>query len=227
MTNKEYDLMIKELLEKYLDAQFSFLPPENEAHYEFSDNFNKKMEKLIKQVKHPYLIYINTTAKKVAVAVACIVLILTSLLSVTAVREKIVDFFYEIFDTHTSVEVEFQDSKTQIDKYYTLSYLPNDYKLAYEYRDDIISDTVWMITDNKTISLFQEISFRNKVTLNSEDVNVEERTVNNTPCLFMNQENNCIYFWEFDGYNFTLTYDVSLGEDFAAEVIGKLVECDG
>ncbi len=47
MTEKEIDEKIKQLLECYLERQFASIPPENEISYEFSEQFNEKMQILI------------------------------------------------------------------------------------------------------------------------------------------------------------------------------------
>ncbi len=224
MLNKEYDLIIKKSLEKYLEAEFSDVPNEDEIDYEFSNTFNKKMEKIINRLEHPYWYFVNTTARKVAVIVVCIILIVTSLLSVTAVREKIVEFFYEVFDTHTAITLEDdEDFKDIIDTQYTIATIPNEYINVSEFKDDMTFNLVWENSNKQTIIFFQKLS-KDVLNLNSEDVLVKETTVNNTPCVFMQQEEDYIYYWEFDGYSFTVHYPVSLGEEFAEQVIGKLVE---
>ncbi len=223
MLDKEYDILIKNLLEKCYEIEFSDIPPENEIEYEFSEKFNNDMNKLIKRVGKPYFRLINTTAKKIAVIAACIALLAVSLLSVSAVREKLVEFFYEVFDTHTLVIVDEDSQNDQIKTYYTISNIPKDYVLAYENNDVIIWGLVWECPDKKSI-IFDQVLSKDFLGLNSEDAEVEEVMVNETPCLQMKQERNYIYYWEFDGYSFSLTYDVSLGEEFAQQVIGKLVE---
>ncbi len=223
MLKKEYDAIIKNLLEKCFEIEFSDIPPENEINYEFSEKFKNNMDKHINRIGKPYFKLINTTAKRIAVVAACVVLIVASLLSVSAVREKLVEFFYQVFDTYTSAVIDEDENSEIIEVYYTISNIPDGFSNVLTDAHGNILSVIWENSNKEPILLAQRLA-KDSVMLDSEDSTVEEKTVNETPCLFIEQGLEYIYYWEFDGYSFTLNYPISLGESYAEQVIGNLVE---
>lgn len=78
--------------------------PENDdiINYSFSDGFTKKMQKLIISQKTSYWRFVNTAAKKVAVIFLVSIVLFSSAMSVRAIRESVVEFFKEVYDTFVS-----------------------------------------------------------------------------------------------------------------------------
>ena len=224
MKHNQYDDILREGLIRYKQLEFANVPPEDEINHIFSEKFNKAKTKLLRSIDRPLWKYTNTVAKRAAVILVCLVLAAASLLTVDAVRKKVVDFIYEIFDTHTLIEYKVEQN-LKIEKYYMLPNVP----AAFSQISKVINQTTTLFffesESNQTIA-FTQTTKDGIQRLNSENSQIVETIINNTPCIVVQQQNIYIYYWEFDGYAFTLTYSTVLGEEYAQSVIGKLIEID-
>ncbi len=223
MTNKDYDELIRQGLAEYFNIEFSDVPPEDEIEHEFSEKYLREKEKLIRKVGTSYWRYVNTAAKKVAVIMITFIIAFSSLMSVDAVREKIVDFVYTIFETFTEIDSNNNTYKSKIDRCYTTEFVS-------EYFSDVVIDKTenrvimrWESAKKGDIYLSQFSSASTQI-FNSEDAELKETIINDTPCLVCENEASYFCYWEFDGYRFELIYPIELGEEFMSTVVGHLVE---
>lgn len=109
-----------------------------ELHYEFSDKYNRKINKLIKRREKPYFKLICTTWRRVVCTAAAVIIILASSLSVEAVRETIHDFLMNIFKGYTTVSVSetIKEYPTVIEEEYEISNLPEGFELSEYFCDE-------------------------------------------------------------------------------------------
>ncbi len=124
LLKKALDLYVEETAEQYKFTQ--------NLNIDFSPDFEKSMQRLIKRQKKPYFKLINTVAKRVAIIIAVIIIALTStVLSVDALREKIKNFVIETFEKF-SIVVYNDNLNTieQIKEYYSPSYIPKGYEIS-------------------------------------------------------------------------------------------------
>ena len=91
-----YDILLIKGLTKLKEIEFSFVPNKDEIEYTFSDKYIKSKKQLLKRMSHSYWKYTNTVAKKVAVIIITLILTFSSLMSVDAIREKLLDFVFNI-----------------------------------------------------------------------------------------------------------------------------------
>ena len=104
---------------------------EVDKRYEFSEKYNKKINKLIKHREKPYFTLICTTGRRVACFVTALLILSFSSLSVKAVREAVCDFFMNIFSDHTEIIADSEIVNSyphSIDEEYHISSLPNGFK---------------------------------------------------------------------------------------------------
>lgn len=99
MTKKQFDDAFREVVSR---EYYNIPNNEYDINISFSENFEKKMRKLIKSQKTIYWRFINSSAKKVAVIFLVCTVFLTSAMSVRAIREPVVEFFKEVYDTFVS-----------------------------------------------------------------------------------------------------------------------------
>ncbi len=226
VTTDNYDEALRKGLIDYKLLELSHVPPENEINHVFSEKYLKAKARLLRKLKKQHLKHTNTVVKRVAVIIACCFIAATSALSVEAVRNKIVEFFYNVFDTHTEIVSDDSEKRTTVETYYTLAYIPEGYTVDIE---DVNSNGVYFTAKNNNsqqISFEQALSYDSLLSFDSENTDVIETIINKTPCIMIKQNFDYIFYWEFDGYGFTLTYPDDLGENFAEEVIGKLVKVE-
>ncbi len=223
MTNNKYDKLMIEALKRYKDTQLSSVPAENDIQYEFTQNFNRKMNKLIERQEKRNNKIFNNTAKKAATIILAIVMGLSLTLSIEAIREPIFKFFYEVFFNRTEINYNVDNDDT-ITTYYTLPIIPEGYvKTTDALINELGTDICWINENNKTINFKQSIANIDS-SIDSEDSNVMEVTVNNTNTLYCNNGHSIIYAWSEYGYYFELIYPSELGEKYMYNIIGKLEE---
>lgn len=123
--SKALDEVVDARLDDYVETL------EVDKRYEFSEKYNKKINKLIKHREKPYFTLICTTGRRVACFVTALLILSFSSLSVKAVREAVCDFFMNIFSDHTEIiaDSEIENSYPHsIDEEYHISSLPNGFK---------------------------------------------------------------------------------------------------
>ena len=225
MENK-YDELLIQGLTKLMDLEFSHFSKEEDLNYEFSNEYIKYKEKLIKNLGNSYWKFVNTVAKKVAVIIISLIIAFSSLLTVDAFREKVVDFIYKVYVSYTELLYKNNNQNMFIEKYYSSHYIPNNYSIVALNIDSVERMYVlWINKNGSYISLTQNV-FSGSNQFNSEHGELSEIIVNNTPCLTCKTNTDYFCYWEFDGYRFELIYPIDLGEEFMSKVVGNLVEID-
>lgn len=218
-----YDILLIKGLTKLKEIEFSFVPNKDEIEYTFSDKYIKSKKQLLKRMSHSYWKYTNTVAKKVAVIIITLILTFSSLMSVDAIREKLLDFVFNIYSTFTVIKSNTAIEKSHIDTYYTLSNIPEEFNVSLTNHNSIISTMFWTNKKEQDIVFTQSITAISS-SLNSEHGKLNETIINNTPCLTCKNDTNYFCYWEFDGFRFELVYPIDLGEEYLREIIGKLVK---
>ena len=123
---------LKKALHLYAEkAANSFPDEETVSHINFSDEFEQKMNDIIKKRKKPIYIIFNTTAKKVASIAAAFVLIISLAFSVDAVRERFAQMLQKSFSNHIEIEIE-GDKTEYIAEIYAITEIPEGYTMSDE-----------------------------------------------------------------------------------------------
>lgn len=101
-----YSILSRAIGEAFEPKLDEFIDSVNfDVNAEFSEKFERKMDKLIRRRNKPYFNLICTGGRRAACIVAAIIILSASSLSVEAVREAVNDFFMSIFGDHTAVSV--------------------------------------------------------------------------------------------------------------------------
>lgn len=224
MKNKYDDLLIQGLT-KLKNLEFAYVSNAGEINYSFSEKYISNKERLIKNLGRPYWKYINTVAKKAAVIIVALIIAFSSLMTVDAFREMVVNFVYKIYATFTEIVEDTSTNKDSLLRQYVPKHIPESYT------KEITSLYSGLVTNIYTNQNEQVIAFTQNHTSNFHQFNSEhgtlyETVVNDTPCLVCKDNDLYYCYWEFDGYRFELIYPLDLGEEFMSEVVGNLVEID-
>lgn len=190
---------LKNAFREVMDKEFSHLPKESDIDYEFSKAFNKKMEKIIKEQRKSYWSLINSTPKKVAIVCIVIITLFTMLFSVQAIREPIVTFFTEIYETFTKHTFD-GDTTQSITHEYTLSKLPSTFVETNKIKNSIAITTVFENNAGDIIEFSQSATGYAEITIDTE--NGEQYYVNLNSCELSVYENEEVLhvFWVQDSY---------------------------
>lgn len=166
--------------------------------HDFSQEFEKKMKRLIKRREKPYYKIINTIGKRVA-CIAMVIIIASSVtvMSVDALRSAFIDFWVSVFERFSIVQsVDDGNVPETIDDVYEITYDLSEYTYDLWYSDDF-SRNIEYTNDDIIIYFNQDVKSNYDNLLNTEDIEIETIIING---------HEAIYFCDNHNYN-TLIWD--------------------
>ena len=213
-----------ELREAFREAarrEFAAVPAEAELDYVFSRRFERKMRRMIRAEAHGYWNLIDTAAKRVAIAAAILLMLLSTVMAIRPVRERVIRFFVEAYEEY--FEIRFgEEEKDDLDPTpkpmvrYTLTELPAGYEeVRFEQLKHILW-THWKDPYGKHISLTQETG-TNEITVNQTTDTLRIGTLR-VDCY--QYAEHTTYIWEQEGYVFYL----SVYSGFPKEELEPMIE---
>lgn len=200
-----------------------FVPAEGEIRY--SEEYLRDMERILKQSRKPLHRYFNTIGKRIAGIAAAILILFGCSMTVSAVREPVMNFFVNIYDKF--VEIVFgEDSITKtpdvIDSVYTLGVVPDGYAIDKINNQTVYVYTVWKNDSGDRIVLFQGI-LRNALTLDAEesDYTIFER--NGRRIAFIEKNEYKAFYWNSEKYEFRLIIPNDMTQEDAFTLIDSFI----
>lgn len=204
--------------------EFAHIPKEEDIEYEFSEHFNKKMDKLLRKIEHNSVYPTLKLSKRILTVVAAILILLAGLMSVSAIREPVVNFIVKEYETF--MEFFFSgDTSERIEYEYVLSEIPEGFDLVTQTSD---YDVVYAEYKNETTG--DEIVFSQAVTddlalsIDNEHGTISNELVNDTEVCIYEHENGK-YFqanWTLQTYSLTLTYYGNIEKDAFLELVESI-----
>lgn len=162
------------LEEKLLDA----MPQDEKITYHFSDKFERKMKKLCKQVKlkEQYGFPIATMKKSAAAIILILGVTFAMSLSVKAVREKLFDYFVEIYETYIEKTYQIDEENVEEFKPLFLKKSPKGYELTV--KDVGESYVIWEYQNKELESevIFSQNQIRNGTIVANDTEYEREKT---------------------------------------------------
>lgn len=166
--------------------EFIHIPNEEDIKYEFSEKFNKKMKKLLRKTEHKGIHHSAKISKRIIAVAAAIVIILAGLMSVSAIREPVVNFVLDFFEDHidfgfsgdVSQEIEYEYGFSEIPEGFDLVNKISDYDIKYtKFKNEKSGDELILkqtITDQKSISVDNEHGISTTNFINGMEVYIYE-----------------------------------------------------
>lgn len=190
----------KQAFREVVAAEFAYVPTaEANIDFFFSRKFTAKMEKLIRSQKKPYWVYINTAAKRVAIICIVFLTLLTSACTVKAIREPIVSFFTDIYNTYIRYIFE-GDTVEEITHEYSLKYVPSDFQLVNSTQNASMILTVYENERGDVIEFTQSITDGLENTVDNENGNVYSLDISGVEVRILEIENVREAIWIQDEY---------------------------
>lgn len=128
---KNFDDFLRQGVAEYTEEKLQS-PLYREDKFEFSPEFEKKMDKMLKSEHNVYHKLTLTRARKVLLVAAIIAAMLAASLSVEAVRNTIANFFVQVFSDHDTISANTEETTypTKIEKAYEFTDLPEGCELS-------------------------------------------------------------------------------------------------
>lgn len=210
----------KNAFREVVSSEFAHIPTdENSIDFTFSEHFNKRMEKLIRSQKKVYYNFINTVYKRVAIICIVLLTMLTTACSVKAIREPIVNFFTEVYESFTRYFFE-GDTVDVLTKEYSIRELPDGFIQTSKTHNDVFIITEYQNMRGDIIELTQSITKHTEHTIDNEKAKVYTEILGNLEVKIYDAYDTKQARWIIDGYSFNL---ICYG-DISIETIKQLIE---
>lgn len=201
--------ILKKALAVIAEEEAAKLPSEEEcADITFSEEFERKMERIIRFQKKPYYSYVNTVGKRVACIILAILIAFTTVtFSVKAFREAVLEFFVETFEKFSIVgfnEEDLDNSLDHIETYYAPTYIPEGYELEYDRKSPSMR-RMKFYCENEYIYFSQRLINDSDYYLDTENADVEYIEVEGLNDGYLAQKDNKITLcWNDDAYAYSI-----------------------
>ena len=170
----------------------------------FSQAFENKMNKLIKKDKRISLYTRRRLSRALIAAIIATLIMLTGLMSVSASREKIVEFVETVFSDHTEVQLSDESPETleTIEKEYVLSSVPEGFEQVQYDVEETYVFTAWENGEGQQITLSQMI-LDGSFSVDSEH-NYEKFEMNGYEAYISSNDNDTMIAWSDGEYWYNL-----------------------
>lgn len=223
MTGEE---ILQEALRQYSATYCDEFPPtEDDVH--LSEDYQRKMEKLIQRSKNPFQRYFNTVGRRVAGIAAAILIFFGCSMTVSAVRKPVVEFLMNI--TGKYAWLLFDESFTQsgpntIEVVYTLDAVPEGYELTDAKTFEKFVDFVWRNQNDEFIH-FSQHTLKNKFVYDLEEAKYEIVISETGQKIFFLEKNEVKSFhWTTSDYVFDLSVSGEYSMDACLNMIKSIKE---
>ncbi len=189
------------------------LKSEDEIEWDFSEKFEKSMNKLIRKNNHIKLSTRRNIRKGLLAAIIAVIVTFTGLMSVSATRTPFIEFIKKVFPQFNEVTLS-EESTPPVDRIeteYTLTNLPDGFEMSVYQKDALGVFTVWKDSNNSEIMFSQEILDPN-LSIDTEH-NYEEITINGYNAYLNYYEFNSSLKWTDGIYWFILNVPNNLKDD--------------
>lgn len=195
----------KQAFREVASLEFSHIPQDEKSiNYKFSDRFNNRMEKLIKAQRKPYWKFISTTSKRAAVIFVAILTLFTAAFSVKAIREPIIKFIKQVYESFTQYSFD-GDTVETINKEYIINDIPDGFTQTNKIVNENSIITTYENSNKEIIKFTQQISNNHSgIYFDNENTEISKETVNGVEVEFQKWYDTNSAIWTKDGYFFML-----------------------
>lgn len=181
----------------------------------FSPKFERKMERLLRAHRKPYYSLINTKPKRAMLAVALtIILMITMVFSVSALREPVIQFFVEVYEKFSQVFFQHNEEEqfpATLEVYYTPTWLPEGYRGDPAQTLDIINlcERVYVSESGQDILFGQYTITSSALRIDTEGVEIESVILSGNAGLYFSNKGFQYLTWNDGQYGFSVSGPVS------------------
>ena len=203
----EHNPLIHKALGEIMDRRVEAIPV---IEHTFSPEFEQRMERLIRAQEKPYYRLINTNAKKAVLALAAtFILMITTVFSVSALREPVVRFIVEVYEKFSTVlfhsHEEELTSPTTLETIYEPSWLPDGYTAQDEMM--VLTDVFQIRYYMKDADIFE---FRQHIVstgfnFDTEGTEIQRMTVLEREAILYENKGISTLVWDDGWYGYTIS----------------------
>lgn len=217
MTSRKVDKIIKNAMLMYEAEAVEEFDSYPDTPVEFSPEFENNMRLLLAENRRK-IVRIDRRKRitKLVVAITIAFMMLTAF----AAREKIIEFFVEIFEDRTFFSTETNGSEF-IEVQYIPQIMPDGYVLQGKIELPKLYSEIW-IWKNEIIDYSQRSSKSNDIFIDDEYGTCLEKTVEDFSVYYLEKNNRQLIIWNYDGYNFKLNCPSELDWETITQIITSI-----
>ncbi len=213
---------LKKAFREAASYEFRDVPRDDSLiQHEFSPEFERKIEKLIRKEQTFFWHFVNTASKRVAVIAVVLVMLFTTACSVEAIREPIVRFLIEVYETFTEYNFEGEKSDT-ITKEYCISTVPEGFIQTDYLRDDASITTTYENEYGNKLRFYQSITSGTDITIDGEHAATKTIDVSGREVQLYLREDISVAFWIEDIYVLKIVYHGNISEQGLVDIINTI-----
>lgn len=223
MTDRQFDVFLENTIKNFGEDYIEF-SEETIIPHTFSKRFERKMARLIRQQKSFYFPMIRTPIRRtVTIMVTVIIILSTTVISVSALREAFIRFITEIFDTHTEVQAIQDDTAPEsFEDIYVITNIPDGFEIVFQ--NDNIEETPVLMTEYRNgqqrIIFNQCIKSQYDVNINTEGYEMIQIDINGSEGFMVNMVDDVCIVW--DNGDYILEIDSNIGKDILIDMINSV-----
>ncbi len=205
MTENQFDELLKAAIQEY-GGEYIEIPEEMRKPHHFSRSFERRMQKLIRQagiqVKHRRL----PLRQLIAIIIAAVMVLSAAAMSVSAVRDVIIGFITEVYETFTGVRAEpSEDAPETLEEIYEVTWLPEGYELISEYNNGQYRQLRYE-KENARIIFYQTTEDSYTSNYDTEEADIVSVMVGETYGFEIEYNDECVIVWQEDGFVFSVNF---------------------
>lgn len=157
---------------------------------------------------------------------AAILITLTLIMSISAIRTRVVDFVVSIYEKFICLSIDDDefDYPTTIETIYVPKYLPESFRNTVKSHDTYTAKNVWNCTRNTQIRLYQQVISNKKANFDNEYVDYTVKFVNDIKIYYTLKNQKYTIVWLSYGYSFMLSCPEELGWNEIEKIILSIEE---
>jgi hypothetical protein len=211
---------LQEAILRYEYAYYASMPQSEEA-FSHSHRYRKKIRELCRGMRIVYRPPHLGIRKSLAVAFAAALIIATGILSVSAARTAVEEWFVHIYESFTeifSAQADVDKKPDSIETPYTPAVLPEGYRKV----DEFLAQSERKLTFENGIGeriFFIQTPLSSKTTIDTENAEYEMREIDGVSCFFTQKNGKICVYWNNDEYAFSLILPESVGVEQCSMIL--------
>ena len=175
----------------------------------FSESFEKNIQKLAKKRKSLAWQAIKTVPRRIAVVFIAAIITFSLMMSISAIRTPVVNFFVNVYDEFISIFIDDKDEKhsppDHIETIILPSYMADGYTLDESQNYGRDAETYWTNDDGNIFVLYQEI-LENKfqLVIDNKGLNYQEELSGDITIYYAVKYGEYQVIWSDGDYLFTI-----------------------
>ncbi len=201
-----------DIFREYATNEFADIPSsDNEVYYDFSEEFENKMLQLFKNLHSDKKSEKSNSIgrrKIIAILIAAIFVLSVGAMSVSAIREPIIEFIFKVYDGFTDVLIE-GDTTDKLSYLYSVSQIPEGFVETEKLSNESINFVVYENKQNgNRFQISQRPTEDISGSVDNEHGHIETFDINgNKVNIYVNDSEDYYHaFWSIGSDYLTLSY---------------------